>query len=77
MPKANGYCLKNLRTSELLTYTFAPLETDCWAASFDYLYANHKWMARFWKHWDESIKEAKKHGFIMVPVHLSEVKKKQ
>lgn len=73
MPRANGYCLKSPK-GELLSFTFGNNRDECWTKSFDYLFANKKWMLPYWKKLEESIAAAKRHKFIMVRVHLSEVK---
>lgn len=72
--KANGYCLKDPH-GNLLTFTFGATKDDCWSDSFEYLFGNYDWMQLYWKKVKPSIQAAKRKGFIMVPVHLSEVEK--
>jgi hypothetical protein len=74
MSKPHGYCLKNIVNDKLEASTFAETQDDCWAKSFDLLNASFQWMKPYWKKKDESIRAARGHGYVRVPVRLTEVK---
>jgi hypothetical protein len=59
--------------------TIAPSLTECWGRAFDVVASREglEWQRKYWKKWDESKRDARRRGYIMVLVEIAEIKKKK
>lgn len=76
--KAKLYCLRDFHGT-LYPETIATTKTEVWGKDCYSIVAQHEgvmWARKYWKKWDSSIAAAKKLGWTIVPVKLTEVSRK-
>lgn len=69
------YCLKS-PSGELCHNTIGIGNDFVWSASFDIVSREEgpEWTAKYWKKWGPSLRNAKRRGWKIVPVRVTEIK---
>lgn len=66
----DGWCVKK-PNGNLNVNTFKPTQGECWGEGFCTM--DEAFRTKYWKKWEQSIRAARKLGYVMVKVVVMEV----